>query len=84
MNLSSSIIRFHSSSSNLDQNRILTLLQDTIHKFNLDQKASIKKIGENEIEVSGLNGMPLHNFTLKCEELGGQVDYEKVTIISVD
>lgn len=82
--ISNSIIRFDNSTlSSVDQNAILHALQETIHKFNLDGKTSIQKINENELQVTGLEGLPLHNFTLRCEQLGKQVDYEKRTVICV-
>lgn len=80
--ISHSIIRFDGpNESSIDRNAVLNALQETIQKFNLNGKTSIREISEAELEVTGLEGLPLHSFTLRCEELGKQVDYEKRTVI---
>ena len=82
--ISQSILRFDSPQmSSVDRNVVLNALQDTIHRFNLDDKTFVRELNDNEFEVTGLEGLPLHSFTLRCEELGKKVDYEKRTVICV-
>ncbi len=67
----------------LPKTEVVRILNEVMDKFGESGKVSLNSDSEDELNVTGLSGQALHDFTLRCEELGRRVDYEKRTVIHV-
>ena len=65
-----------------NQEVILGLLSKSLDQFNAHPSVQIN-LKSNEIEIIGAPAPAIHQFTLQCEYLGNQLDYEKQTIIKI-
>lgn len=66
-----------------NRSAIRDLFEQTLTENEEIEGDRFKWVGENEIQVDGLSGMPLHNFVLKAEALGKKVTYRRSIVFTI-
>ena len=80
-NLENDVNNLNSAKPNSEET--LNLFRESLKQLNADSSTRISQVDDETIEVYGMPSMALHNFALKCEQMGRKVDYTKEITLNI-